>query len=162
MAGLPENYYKQKFGEFKLHKTGNGYALRFDFSPVGIKMDQAQDALDRQVWADVQRYMPLDTGNLKSQTNVLNANTRGRVYMYPPESDYGHYQYEGKVYVDPLYHVAAFYSPYYGFWSRPGVKKIPSERNLTYSQPMAQAHWGEVAYNNHKDEWVEVVRRALS
>lgn len=161
MAGLPDNYFKNQFGDLKLHKTGNGYSLKFDFTPVGIKLDQAQDALDRQVWIDVQKYMPLDTGNLIGQTNALNSVTRGRVYMYPPESDYGHYQHEGVVYVDPVYQVGAFYSPEYGFWSRPGVTKVPSDRQLTYSQPMAQAHWGEVAYQNHKDEWVEVVRRAL-
>lgn len=161
MAGLPDNYYKNQLGGFKLTKAGNGYKLRLDFTPLGIKLDQAQDALDRQVWTDVQRHMPLDTGNLRGQTNVLNSNTRGLVYLYPPELEYGHYQYEGVVYVDPVYQIGAFYSPEYGFWSRKDVAKVPSDRRLQYSQPTAAAHWGEVAFNNHKDEWVEVVRRAL-
>lgn len=161
MAEMPKDYFKKQFGDLKLYKSGNGYSLKFDFTPVGIKLDQAQDALDRQVWIDIQKYMPLDTGNLISQTNVINSMTRGMVYFFPPESDYGHYQYEGVVYVDPVYQVGAFYSPEYGFWSRPGVTKVPSDRLLTYSQPMAQAHWGEVAYENHHEEWADVVRRAL-
>lgn len=155
--------YEKEFSKYNLVKNGNGYKLKMDFGELGRKFDQAQMALDRQVWIDVQQYMPLDTGNLKGQTNVLNnviAGT-GKVYMYPPESEYGHYQYEGIVYVDPVYQIGAFYSPEYGFWSRPGVAKVPSDRELTYSQPRAEAHWGEAAYRDHAKEWYEVVRRVL-
>lgn len=161
MSFLPKVFYRMKMKKFNLVKAGNGYKLSLNYVPVGIRLDIAQDALDAQVWQDVQKYMPLDTGALKSQTNAININERGRVYMYPPNSDYGHYQYEGIVYVDPKYGNAAFYSPEYGFWSRPGVAKVPSSRRLTYSQPQAQAHWGEVAYRNHHKEWVDVVKRAL-
>lgn len=161
MARLPKDYYLNKIKKLNMVKTGNGYKLSLDFTPLGIKLDQAQDALDAQVWEDVQKYMPHDTGDLIEQTNAININERGRVYLYPPNSDYGHYLYEGVLYVDPLYGKGAFYSPEYGFWSRPGVKKIPSERKLTYSQPSATDHWGETAYNNHKDDWLEVVKRVL-
>lgn len=155
--------YEKEFSKYNLVKNGNRYKLKMDFGELGRKFDQAQMALDRQVWIDVQQYMPLDTGNLKGQTNVLNnviAGT-GKVYMYPPESEYGHYQYEGIVYVDPVYQVGAFYSPEYGFWSRPGVAKVPSDRHLTYSQSRAEAHWGEAAYRDHAHEWYNVVRRVL-
>lgn len=161
MAGLPDGYYTNKIKKFNLDRVEGGLKITLNFTPLGIKLDRAQDILDAQVWNDVQKYMPLDTGTLKSQTNALNQTVRGRVYLYPPESDYGHYQYEGVVYVDPVYNKAAFYTPEYGFWSRPGVEKIPSDRKLTYSQPNATAHWGETAYQNHNQEWVEIVKRAL-
>lgn len=160
-TSLPANTNQRRLSQFQLQRNGSGYSLRLDFTPVGIALDQAQDALDRQVWIDTQQYMPLDTGNLKSQTSALNTTVRGKVYMFPPESDYGHYQYEGILYVDPITRKGAFYSPEYGFWSRPGVAKVPSDKLLTYSQPNAQRHWGEVAFQNHKDEWVEVVRRVV-
>ena len=101
------------------------------------------------------------TGDLKSRTNAINVNERGQVFLYDPESDYGHYQYEGKVYVDPITGKGAFYSPEYGFWSRPGVEKVPSDRPLTYSQPNAVAHWGGVAIQEDQNKWLEVVKRAL-
>lgn len=161
MSSIPLGYFEDEIGKLSLHKTSKGYKLDLDLQPVGRLLDIAQDALDAQVWQDVQRYMPVDTGALKSETAALNAVTRGEVYMYHPDSAYGHYQYEGKVYIDPVYRKAAFYSPEYGFWSRPGVQKVESERFLTYSQPDATMHWGEVAFDNHGDEWLDVVRRCL-
>lgn len=144
-----------------LHKRGNGYKLDLNFGDLGDKLDDAQYALDTQVWLDVQKYMPIDSGNLISQTNAINANVSKKVYMFPPNLDYGHYQHEGIVYVDPMTQKSAFYSDEYGFWSRAGVKKVPSDRKLKYSNPNATAHWGETAYKNHKNEWVEVVKRAI-
>lgn len=146
--------------------TGNGYKLSLDFTPIGKKLDFAQEVLDAQVWDDVQKYMPVDTGDLKSRTQAVNdayaGFSSGRVYLYPPSSEYGRYLYEGKVMVDPQYSKGGFYSPEFGFWSRPGVKKVLTDRDLTYSNPMATAHWGETAYEKHYNEWVNVVERALN
>lgn len=156
-----ENTNKNHLSKQNLQKTGNGYKLNLNFGDLGDKLDFAQYCLDNQVWQDVQKYMPIDTGNLISQTNVLNAVTSKKVYLYPPTVEYGHYQYEGIVYVDPVYGKGAMYDPEYGFWSRPGVQKVPSDRPLNYSNPNATAKWGETAYNNHKDDWVRVVERAI-
>lgn len=155
--------FKEEFEKFTLRETGPFCIVDFNFYQLGQKLDLAQFALDTQVWIDVQQYMPLDTGNLKGQTNVLNTVMlgSGKLYLYPPESDYGHYQHEGVLYVDPITGKGAFYSPKYGFWSRPGVAKVPSERQLTYSQPNAEAHWGMAAYRDHMQEWTEVVRKVL-
>lgn len=161
MADIAANYYTEKMKKLNLNKTGNGYKLSIDYTPIGIRLDHAQDALDSQVWNDVQKYMPLDTGALKSRTNAINIQSRGKVYLYPPDSEYGRYLYEGKVMVDPVYGKGAFFSPEYGFWSRPGVKKVVTDRDLTYSQPDATAHWGEKAYRDHEKEWLEVVKRAI-
>lgn len=159
---MDRDYFKKQLQGMSITENANGYNIHVDFAVLGEKLDRAQDALDAQVWQDVQKYMPVDSGNLKSETNMLNANVRGKVYLYPPNSDYGHYQYEGILYVDPIYNKGAFFSPDYGFWSRKGVKKVPSNRKLTYSQPNATARWGETAINNHGQQWVEVVKRALS
>lgn len=161
MAFLSDDYYKNKMQKFNLDKTEHGYRLRLNFVPLGIKLDHAQDVLDAKVWEDVKKYMPLDTGTLIGQTNAINVTERGRVFLYPPNSDYGHYQHEGVVYVDPLYGVGGFYNPTYGWWSRRGVTKVASDRKLTYSQPEATSHWGETAYKNHRKEWLQVVKRAL-
>lgn len=164
MAGVPKNYYKKKLQKYSYSETGKGYQLHFELGDIGAKLDAAQDALDAQVWQDVQKYMPVETGELKNRTNMLNTveRTRGKVFLYPPDSKYGHYQYEGIVYVDPVYGKAAFYSEDYGFWSRPGVEKIPSDRKLTYSQPNAVPHWGEEAILNHLPEWYKLVKKVIT
>lgn len=159
--GLPKGYYTNKMSKLNMSKTGKGYKLTLDFTPQGKALDRAQDALDSAVADSIYRRMPVDTGMLRSETMAINSYTRGRVYMYPPNSEYGHYQYKGVLYVDPVYGKGAFFSPEYGFWSRPGVAKVPSDRKLTYSQPNAVARWGEVAYEQDKDEWLKVVQRAL-
>ncbi len=157
------NFFRSMFGKLSINKVNGGAAITVDFSAFGHKLDIAQQALDAQVWNDMQQYMPHgSTGNLIAQTGLLNANASGEVFVYPPELDYGHYQYEGIKYVDPVYGIGAFYDPDYGYWSRPNVKKIPSDIPLFYSSPKAEAHWDEVAYANHGDEWVRVAKRAMT
>lgn len=161
--GIPNNYFEQQFKNigYKKNSANNTISINIDLTDLGKKLDKAQEALDKQVWADIQNYMARDTGSLIQLTNIMNMSTRGEVYFLPPNSDYGHYQWEGIKYVDPKYGIGAFYSEEYGFWSRPGVEKVPSGDKLNYSDPNAQAHWDEVAFNNHGEQWVEVVRRAL-
>lgn len=159
--GISKDFFKHTFGKQKVKIKVMGCEIKVDAERLGKKLDLAQDALDAQVWEDVQIYMPINTGDLIAQTNMINEATRGEVYLYPPESDYGHYQYEGIKYVDPEYGKGAFYSPEYGFWSRPGVEKVPSDEPLFYSNPKAKAHWGEVAMQNHRKQWVKVAKNAF-
>lgn len=156
--GLKQNFFRDLFGKVNISKKGSGYAIELSFERFGKKIDSAQDALDAQVWSDIQKYMPIQTGSLIAQTDAINKSTRGEVYLYPPDSDYGHYQYEGEKYVDPKYGIAAFYDPEYGFWSRPGVKKIPSGEPLFYVRDTAESHWDEVAYENHRQDWIRAAK----
>lgn len=73
------------------------------------------------------------------------------------KSPYAHYIYTGEVYVDPLYGVGGFYDPTYGWWSRPGITKIPSGRGFKHfnhnTNPKAIDHWDIAAENaGQKDE----------
>ncbi len=156
--------HKADLSKHKINVLGQSFEVDLDFSELGAKLDIAQNALDAQVWADVQKYMPFDTGALISETNMLNGTAEaGTVYCSPDlqAHAYAHYVYEGELYVDPKTNKGAFYNPNYGFWSRPGVAKVPSGRPLNYSKPTAVAHWDEAAINNHLSSWVDVVKRAL-
>lgn len=158
---MKTNEFEERFEKMSLDKTKKGYKIRINWKPLGAKLDKAQDALDSQVWEDVEKFMPINTGTLRSETGAINEQTRGKVYMYPPASEYGHYMWEGIVYEDPVYHKGGFLRSDGGFFSRPGVEKVPSKRKLKYKEPMAAAHWGEEAFKNHNKEWLEVVKRAL-
>nr|DAN93199.1 MAG TPA: Minor capsid protein [Caudoviricetes sp.] len=159
--GIGKNFFSRMFGKLNIDHSGPGYTIKVSYAAFGKRLDKAQDALDAQVWQDIQRYMPMDTASLIVETDTLNKSTRGEVYLYPPDSDYGHYQHEGEVYEDPVYGKGAFYDPEYGYWSRPGVKKVPSGKPLNYSRESAEAHWEEAAEKNHAKSWLAVARRAM-
>ncbi len=142
----------------------DGAAISIDLERLGKRFDAAQDALDAQAWNDMKQYIPMESGTLIRETEILNNSIRGVVYAYPPEHDYGHYVHEGILYVDPKYKIGALYKENYGYWSRPGIKKVPSDQKLEYNtvhHPKACAHWEDEAYRVHKKEWVKVAKRAV-
>ena len=160
--GIGKNYFAKLFGQLNIKRSENGAVVNIDFTRMGRRYDIAQDALDAQVWSDMQKYMPFMSGNLRQQTNMLNMATRGEVYTYDPNLEYGHYQYEGWQYVDPKYNVAGWYNADTDkWWSRKGITKIKSDRPLQYTNPLAEAHWDEKAYYAHRKQWVDVAKRAL-
>lgn len=52
-----------------------------------------------------------------------------------------HYLYTGKKYIDPKYKKGAFYSPDFGYWSRPGITKINSGEDLVYHTIGTGSQW---------------------
>ncbi len=58
---------------------------------------------------------------------------------------YAHYIYMGEKYVDPEYNVGGFYSSDFGWWSRPGIKKVPSGEMLQFKTSGTSDHWDEKA-----------------
>lgn len=104
-------------------------------------------------------YTPHLTGQLQSDVTLS-------PFEIEYNSKYAHYIYTGEVYVDPLYHVGGFNNDEYGWWSRPGVKKIPSGRSFrhytTNTNPMATDHWDTVAANaGQVDKLVQTLNDAL-
>lgn len=75
--------------------------------------------------SELRNKMPSKSGILKANTREQDINT---VVVATP---YAHYQNIGEIYIDPVYKKGAFYNPLYGFWSRPGIKKIPSGRKFS-------------------------------
>lgn len=114
--------------------------LRIDLNEPQILKKVTSDKLGLLVSHEWKRfinpYTPRDTGLLEQNVTEL-------PFALHYKEPYAHYQYEGIVYVDPEYQVGAFYNPQYGFWSRQGVKKVPSERPLQYQKnnPYATDHW---------------------
>lgn len=69
-----------------------------------------------------------------------------------------HYLYQGDKYIDPKYKKGAFYSPDYGYWSRPGITKIKSGENLQYHTPGTGAQWDKRMWTSKGDEVVKEVQ----
>lgn len=103
------------------------------------------------------KYVPSDKGAL-TQTSFIDSTCS---IVYPQA--YAHYQYIGKLYVDPKYKKGAFYNENYGFWSRKGVKKEPTNRDLVYKKAGTGAYWDKqmksVEIKNIEKEVQKYVRR---
>ena len=76
---------------------------------------------------EMDKYVPMGQGQgsgILKNTKVVRKDSI--LYVQP----YAHYQYIGKLYIDPVYKLGAFFNSEYGFWSRPGVKKIATNIDL--------------------------------
>lgn len=84
-------------------------------------------------------YTPKDTGLLVQSKQIKPFEIH---YIQP----YAAYVYFGEKYVDPVYGVSGFLGSE-GWFSRPGVQKVPSGEQLEYQKnnPYATDHWDEKA-----------------
>lgn len=75
---------------------------------------------------------------------------------------YAHYMYEGILFVDPETGKGAFYSPDYGFWSRLGVQKIPSNRELEYrGGGLRGKKWAERMWADRSEDIIREVEMVM-
>lgn len=120
--------------------------LRIDLNEPKILQKVTSDRFGLEVsnqWKKlIDPYTPYDTGTLIQNVKKL-------PFALHYKEPYAHYIYMGEVYVDPVYKVGGFYNESYGWWSRPGVEKVPSGRQFakfnTNHNPKATDHWDEVA-----------------
>lgn len=108
------------------------------------RVERANHALANEVMKDTDKFVPFLTGTLKNSARV-----DGDTITYP--GPYAHYQWEGIVYVDPKTGAAGIPTKT-GFFSRPGVTKVPSGRKLTYHK-QGQDHWIEPSKAANMDKW---------
>lgn len=83
---------------------------------------------------NMDKFVPMSAGILRKNVDV---GSDSITYMTP----YARYQYYGKLYVDPETGKGAMYSPTYGFWSRKGVAKINSGKDLVYHTAGTGSFW---------------------
>lgn len=115
---------------------------------------KVQKFVDSEVIRLMDDYTPDRNGILKVSIRLNSVIGSGLLTQATP---YARYLYYGKLYVDPVYLKGAFYSDEYGFWSRPGVKKIPDPngRELNYSTAksrLAGKQWFERMKADKKDQ----------
>lgn len=108
------------------------------------RVERANHALANEVMKDTDKFVPFLTGALKNSARVDGDTI---IYLGP----YAHYQWEGIVYVDPKTGAAGIPTKT-GFFSRPGVTKVPSGRKLTYHK-QGQDHWIEPSKAANMDKW---------
>lgn len=114
---------------------------------------KAQQYVDKECIERMKEYTPMDSGALMNSVERNSVIGSGELHQVTP---YARYQYYGQLYVDPLYQVGGFYDPVHDrWWSRPKIKKVPSQRMLNYNQihnPKAGSHWFERMAADNKDD----------
>lgn len=94
----------------------------------GLEGGRTQKVIDNAFKSFMFPYMPMDSGQMITNTVIVPQG--GEIDVNTP---YAHYQHEGILYVDPKTGKGAFYNKNSGkFWSRPDIKKVPSDRKLNY------------------------------
>ncbi len=73
-----------------------------------------------------------------------------------------HYLYTGKKYIDPKYKKGAFYSPDFGYWSRPGITKINSGENLVYHTVGTGSRWDKRMWTSKGNDVVKKVQNYVN
>jgi len=98
-------------------------------------------------------YIPEgDTHLLRSNGKIEGADT---IYYDLP---YAHYQYMGELYVMPNNGKGAYYSDDYGYWSEPGVSKVPSGKDLNYHTPGTGAFWDQRMWTSRGEQVIKQVQ----
>lgn len=126
--------------------------INIKFAKYNKRFEKAQYALDSQVMTDMVPLMPHNTGTFINVTRAQSAALAGTGEVVAASAPYGRFLYYGKVMVDP-----ETGSP----WAREGVKKVLTDKPLTYSNPSAVPEWFEAAKDKHKAEWIKIAQRKV-
>lgn len=104
-------------------------------------------------------YVPLSLGSgVHMKDTILIASD---FTYYEHISPYARNQWYGKLMVDPITKKGAFYKEGYGFWSRPGVQKELTDRNLQHDG-VRQAKWAEAAWKQHGPQVISNIERLIN
>lgn len=96
----------------------------------GLEGGRTQKVIDSTFMGYMDPYMPADS---YSMINSMYSSTKVGSEEININVPHAHYQHEGELYVDPKTGKGAFYDKNSGrYWSRPGIKKIPSGKKLNY------------------------------
>lgn len=120
-----------------------------DLSKLKGKLARAQNALVNQIIADTTDYVPFRDGFLSNSVHTENENTE-IVYNTP----YARFLYMGKLMLDDRG----------SSWAKKGARKHVVNKNLEYSKEShskAGAKWYERAKEEHLNDWVDVVKKAV-
>lgn len=122
---------------------------------LGIEQNgKVQKFFTNTCYRYMDKYVPRGDTGLLRETVALDTDTI--TYEMP----YAHYQYIGKLYVDPITKKGAFYSEDYGFWSRPGVKKERTETDLVHTNGFS--YWDVQMWSVEKDKVCDEVEKYIA
>ena len=130
-------------------------AIKFDVkveisdAKIKARVDRATEIMAVQAMKDTDKFVPMQTGNLRNMSRVEDGDKI--VYLGP----YAQYLYHGKLMVDPETG---------GSYARKGSTKTLTGKsiNVAKSNPMAQPEWFEVSKGLNLEKWKRVFAKAVT
>ncbi len=139
----------------------NGIQKQQILDKYGLDGGRTQKVIDSTFMGYLDKYMPMDE-EMQMITSMYNSTKvgSGEININTP---YAHYQNEGELYVDPKYQKGAFHDPVSGrYWSRPGIKKVPSGKKLNYHGGALRGdHFTERMLADHFDDIVNAGQKEI-
>ena len=122
--------------------------IHIDTKRIDDNIRNAQKLLNMQVSADCDEYIPFSQGALRGSVNYPDGIYGGEISWNTP---YAHYQYEGELYLTEDGRSFA----------NKGETKYPTGLPLHQHAPGTVDHWFERAKQEHKDQWIDLVKREV-
>lgn len=129
-------------------KTVGCVDIHIDTSRIDNNIRNAQKALNMQVVADCDEYIPMQQGALRGSVNYPDGIYGGEIAWNTP---YAHYQYMGELYLTEDGRSFAFR----------GERKYPTGLPLQQHHPGTADHWFERAKQAHCEQWIDLVKREV-
>ena len=127
--------------------------IQLNTDRIDRNIREAQKLLNMQIVADCDPLIPFQQGALRNSVNYPQGIYGGEIEYNTP---YAHYQYEGIVY-GPNIPIRDAEGNITGWYSPPS--KRPTGRPLAYHTAGTGDHWFEKAKQQHKQEWIDLVKR---
>lgn len=137
----------------KINTTVGNVSIKIDTKRIDRNLKEAQKLLNMQVVADCDPLIPFQQGALRNSVNYPQGIYGGEIEYNTP---YAHYMYEGIVY-GPNIPIRDAGGNITGWYSPPS--KHPTGRPLAYHTAGTGDHWFEKAKQQHKQEWIDLVKR---
>ena len=132
----------------KYAKTVGCVDIHIDTSRIDNNIRNAQKALNMQVVADCDEYIPMQQGALRGSVNYPDGIYGGEIAWNTP---YAHYQYMGELYLTEDGRSFAFR----------GERKYPTGLPLQQHHPGTADHWFDRAKQVHCEQWIDLVKREV-
>ena len=132
----------------KYDKTVGCVDIHIDTSHIDNNIRNAQKALNMQVVADCDEYIPMQQGALRGSVNYPDGIYGGEIAWNTP---YAHYQYMGELYLTEDGRSFAFR----------GERKYPTGLPLQQHHPGTADHWFDRAKQSHCEQWIDLVKREV-
>lgn len=129
--------------------------IKLDTDHLSNRIKAAQIALNMQIVADSEPYVPFRQGALRSSVRYPQGIDGGEIEYNTP---YAHYLYTGEVY-GPNIPIKDAQGNIIGWRSPP--KKSPTGRRLQYHTKGTSDHWFDRAKQEHLNDWVDLVKRTV-
>lgn len=137
----------------RINNTVGNVSIKIDTSRIDKNIREAQKLLNLAIVGDCEQFVPFQQGALRGSAGFPDGVYGGVIEYNTP---YAHLLYTGLVY-GPNIPIRDSEGNITGWYSPP--KKNPTGRPLQYHTAGTGDHWFERAKEQHKDEWVRLVKQ---